>query len=192
MTFLQVLPKTVMQKLRSRAYEFPIIIAFVWILGLVLSPFTDDLGQRIESAVYPVVSTAMIEGYHEENDETVFWGSSNKLRECRFDRIEWWEDDGEGRSVRVPIETTIAPVRGEGPSKWGPYKIKRPADILLNRTHAYSYHDCHWGWMTRTVWWNGSDRHPKVPKLPEESKAIIEPKCPDVYDPSTNGILAKD
>lgn len=102
MTLLKLLPEKVAEQARTPAYRLPFLIALLWILGLILAPFVDDLFTSAELSAGPVVDEVTIDRTEEVDGGTLFWGSFVKKRVDAFERVDWWLNTVP--NVKVPLE----------------------------------------------------------------------------------------
>ena len=152
MTLLKLLPEKAAEQARSPAYRLPFLIAFLWILGLILTPFVDDLFTGAELSAGPVVDEVTIDRTEEADGGTSFWGSFVKKRACAFERVDWWLNTVP--NVKVPLEIREGPKsRSLGRFEYGPWWVPLSPKELLENTHSVAVHDCHSGWKTKSVFW---------------------------------------
>ena len=125
------------------------MLSFVSALSILF--LVDAYAPHIEGYYFPVVGNTRIENVVQIDDFVVaFNGEADKLRDCKFEKIEWYYTSGYN-SVLVPIQTsdqtlTISP----GIFLFGPWKIKLTEEQLRKNSYAIVYHSCHPGWLTET------------------------------------------
>ena len=82
--------------------------------------------------------------------------NADKLRECQFERVEWFLGPRHGRKIQVPAIFADPPeVRGEGHHTWTPLLISLDPGAVLENSHADVLHQCPGRpWLTRTRFYN--------------------------------------
>jgi len=96
----------------------------------------------------------------DDGENTVFYGSSNRLRQdCNFVDIEWWLGSREGRHVPANLRTGPPKVRGNGAFSFGPWIVDIiPTENFKENSYADAVHRCKtFGfpnfWLTRSRFW---------------------------------------
>jgi hypothetical protein len=119
------------------------LILAIWLGGIY--------GGKIEGRYFPVVvNTAVTEIERVGDIESRVWGSSEKVRQCAFERIEWYigSEDAYSR-VAVSFEER-SKARPDGDLSFGPWLIRMTPEEVLHRSFAVVVHRCHPLWLTET------------------------------------------
>ncbi len=132
-------------------------ILFAFLMGLVFLPFIATMGPVVEMKLDPVVSRSVIT-HIERNDvleEMLFWGEATKLRQCNYDHVEWFSGDPNGAHSRLTMEIKEnGAINNKGDKfAFGPIKVYINEYQLRNNTFAVVYHDCHWFWLSQSVFY---------------------------------------
>lgn len=112
----------------------------------------------LETKFYPVViKQATITRIRTDHDGGSFvWGTSKKLRLCRFEYSRWYQGSRGGASVRVVMMIRErSKTRADGEFDWGPWHVKLDGDTVLQNSYADVWHQCFilgipLPWMTRS------------------------------------------
>jgi hypothetical protein len=132
--------------------KWPLILAFVF---FVLA--STGVLSHAEGRMFPVVAGTDVtravshqKGVPDIEGQTVFYGVAKKLRNCSFDRIEWWlEKDGIASRVSV-IFYDAAVIRRAGEFRFGPWGVQMRRKDLMENSWATVYHRCHRLYLTAT------------------------------------------
>lgn len=152
MTLLKLLPEKMAEQSKSPAYRLPLLIAALWIIGLILSPFVDDTFRSVEQTTHPVVIDVTIDRIEAVEGGSLFWGTFKKQRNCAFDRVDWWYTGD--IEVRIPLDIREPPKsRSLGSFEYGPWWVPLSKDELLNKSKSSAVHICHSGWRTISPFW---------------------------------------
>ena len=117
---------------------------------LLLLVFQPNLFGRLEGRFWPVVSAFKITSIVEYGTAKIdLYGTSQKVRNCDFERLEWRINNGSQSTPATVIFGEGTVLRPPGPLGFGPWVMDiTKAD--LDRSFARVYHKCHWGWLTVT------------------------------------------
>lgn len=116
---------------------------------------TDLFWEQVEGAVFPVVAPAEITEVERSGEfYSTIYGTSERLRECRFVSIEFTFGRG---GAGVPYEFLERPKnRPSGEFEFGPWRIGLPPSDIRRSLHSVVTHQCPWRWWkTRTVFYEG-------------------------------------
>lgn len=153
MTLLKLLPEKMVEQSKLPAYRLPLLIAALWILGLILSPFVDDTFRSFEQTTHPVVTDVTIDKIEAVDSGSLFWGTYKKQRNCSFDHVDWWYIDT-NVDVRIPLDIRKTPKsRSLGTFEYGPWWVPLTKEELLNKSRSAVVHVCHSGWKTISPFW---------------------------------------
>lgn len=116
---------------------------------------------HIDGTSNPVVAPLVIRHVEAVDDKwTEFTGTSRKLRQCSFRRVEWYLGTRDKPNVPVPVVMGEPQIRLRGPMLIEDWRIKiAPPDRIWSETFADVFHQCSlWGvdlpWLTKTRFWN--------------------------------------
>lgn len=122
-----------------------------WILAAILAFFTLHNGGIVEGYLFPVVSVAEIQSSKDDNNDG--WaevsGEFDKLRDCRFEAIEWYWLSEKSAS-RVAINFNNVTTRGKAHQIFEGWTVQMPFDQVYDRSMVKVYHQCHPLWKTQT------------------------------------------
>jgi len=132
--------------------KWPLILAFVF---FVLA--STGVLSHAEGRVFPVVAgtdvtraVGSVKGIPNIDGQTVFYGHAKKLRNCSFERVEWYLIDG-GVSSRVDVAFyEMGKVRHPGDFSFGPWGIMATRKELMQNSWAKVFHRCHPLFLTVT------------------------------------------
>jgi hypothetical protein len=114
-------------------------------MGLILvQTFGPAIG-RIEGNIWPVVRGTQITEVDDDGVTSVFFGVSEKVRDCSFERIEWFIGDPLG-GMRSPVQVIFLDrdkLRPAAPFEFGPWGVRLSEETLREGSFAEVYHDCH-------------------------------------------------
>lgn len=119
---------------------------FALFIAMALTPALFEIGPRIESRFFPVVSDTRIERIAPEKDGISFYALFDQQRQCEFKAITWYSG---AQRIGVAIEPDahlLPKTRPEGDQLAGPWTVTGVAS--LEGTRAYVHHRCHPLWNT--------------------------------------------
>lgn len=128
-------------------------------IAIGVSVAVDRYAPLWEGNIAPVVSTAEITNVEIVTPMlTRIWLKSTKLRDCRYEDIEWWYgDQPPGGAIRIAVYFEGAPAtRPKGEMLLGPWLVSMPAEALVSNSFAYVTHRCHVLWNTRTLFFDST------------------------------------
>lgn len=132
-----------------------------WLAFIVLGWLLLLAPGHIDGTSSPVVSPLVIRHVDALDDQwTEFTGTSRKLRQCSFRRVEWYLGTRDKPNVPVPVQMGEPQIRLRGPMLIEDWRIKiAPPDRIWAETFADVFHQCSlWGvdlpWLTKTRFWN--------------------------------------
>ena len=113
----------------------------------------------IEGRIHPVMGPLEIHSpqpFPPPDYRTKWQGSAEKLRDCRFVRLEWFLGPRGDNRVMIPVEFTDKPeVRGQGILTWAGIVTGLEADRVRSNSHADVIHKCpNRPWETRTPFYD--------------------------------------
>lgn len=125
------------------------------LFGLLIWPMIVTIGPKLEGKLRPVVvSTELTQVRPIDDTHSMIYGTSRKVRNCAFLRMEWYFGDPNGEHVLVPLEIMEpATIRGDGEFRFGPWRLNLDKDFIMKETFALVYHKCHPFWTTITPFW---------------------------------------
>lgn len=130
------------------------------VLAIGVSVSVDRYAPLWEGGIAPVVAKAEITNLEIVSPMlTRVWLKSSKLRDCRYEDIEWWYgDQPPGGAIRIAVYFEGAPAtRPKGELLLGPWLVSMPAEALVSNSFAYVTHRCHVLWNTRTLFFDSND-----------------------------------
>jgi len=132
-------------------------IMFGWwstllLLLILLAVLTSkDVAGRIEGVFFPVTTVAQLSLIENQDSTSSFiWGSTEKLRSCEFQKIEWRLGDLENSIIVGVSFDETSKVRPEGSFSFGPWRVQLTEHQIKTRSFAKVYHKCHILWPTQT------------------------------------------
>ena len=131
-------------EIRKYIIFMPIIVVFVTVIATLLTP----VFSRIEGVVFPVVSDMTFDAEPSGENWSEISGTFKKNRECAYLEADWFYSE-DGLDVKVEIIYSKYNVRHKGLQVFKGWTLKVRPDQISN-VHAYSYHQCHPFWATRT------------------------------------------
>lgn len=127
-----------------------------WVLfGMLTWPLMVTYGPRLEGTLRPVVvSTHLTRVLPDEDNWSVIYGDSRKVRDCTFIGMEWYYGKPRADHVLVPLEI-LEPsrIRNNGEFGFGPWRINLSSDLVREKSFAIVRHRCHPFWVTETHFW---------------------------------------
>lgn len=125
------------------------------LLGMLVWPLLSSIGPRLEGWAIPVVADTHIERYEPSGEVwSLIYGSTRKIRDCKFIRLDWSYGDESGASVIVPVTFLEGPrVRSGGWFDFGPWRVELEPDKIDGSSFAYAVHRCHPLWLTESKFW---------------------------------------
>ena len=82
-----------------------------------------------------------------------FYIEVNKLRQCNYERIEWYSGDPNGAYARLTMEVNDKSLHL---TKKGDVVIHGPQKVFINETQlrdntfGITYHKCHFLWLSQS------------------------------------------
>lgn len=146
-----------------KTIQFLATLWFTVVVAIGVSVFVDRYAPTIEGNYFPVVSTASITNIESVSPTlTRVWLRSTKLRDCRYEEIEWWYGERPpGVANRITVVFEEPPQqRDTGDMVLGPWLVALPAETLMSNSFAYVTHNCHVLWDTRSLFFVGGDSTP--------------------------------
>lgn len=144
---------------RSRRSELQADIG--WLLFVIVGWLLLLAPGNIDGTTSPVVSPLVIRQVELVDDQwTEFTGTSRKMRQCSFRKVEWYLGTREKPNVPIPVIMGEPQVRLKGPMVIEDWRIKiAPPDRIWTETFADVFHQCAWlgidlPWLTKTRFWN--------------------------------------
>lgn len=110
----------------------------------------------LETRFFPVVHKLLIDSIEPLGNQSIVRGTFNKVRQCDYIGIAWFERNQLGGLDRVQVQTrrdindVSSPNRPVGWQSAGPWIIAIPADELKSNSVAELSHRCHPFWTTVT------------------------------------------
>lgn len=133
----------------------------LWLVFIVLGWIALLAPGTIDGTTSPVVTQLKIDSVGTYDEQwTEFTGTSVKLRQCSFRRVEWYLGTRDKPNVPVPVVMGEPQIRLRGPMLIEDWRIKiAPPDRIWSETFADVFHQCSlWGvdlpWLTKTRFWN--------------------------------------
>lgn len=123
----------------------------------ILLPVSLTAAQAVESSIAPVVKPMLdVVTLEVDGTRTIAYVSFNKVRECSFLAIKWYnkEDERIGLEFRDESEFSGGLSRPAGDHISGPW-IVHTDDI--ESTYAEVLHECHPLWITKTRLFEGKN-----------------------------------
>lgn len=120
------------------------VITWAFMALILMQTFGPVFG-RIEGTIWPVVKGTAITDVNDDGVTSVFFGVSEKVRECHFERIEWFIGNPE-RGLRSPVQVIFLErdkLRPAAPFEFGPWGVRIDEETLRRGSFAEVYHDCH-------------------------------------------------
>lgn len=123
----------------------------------MLTLFGSVFGGQIEGRVFPVVRDTQVTRIEAEGTtRSLVWGSSRRLRDCSFVRLEW--------RIGIPVHYTVidlmflegSKVRHGSIFDFGPWQLHATPEQLAYRSFAKIVHRCHPFWLTETSFYRSS------------------------------------
>jgi len=128
--------------------KWPVILALVF---FALS--SSGVLSHAEGRMFPVVAGTDVTratASSKIDGQTLFYGHAKKLRNCSFERVEWYLTEG-GMSSRIDITFyETGKVRRPGEFSFGPWGIMTTRKELMENSWALVYHKCHPLFLTVT------------------------------------------
>lgn len=110
-----------------------------------------------ETRWFPVVETLQVDKVEPASEgRSIIYGSFDKIRQCDYGGIAWFERKANGDLERVSVELlrrpgdTSSPNRPLGQQTAGPWVIGIPADRVIGASVVELTHRCHPFWTTVT------------------------------------------
>jgi len=122
--------------------------AFIGWLLLILLPLYGPYMPSLEGKLLPVTSKLHIEKVERQGDQSVIYVSFNKLRDCRFIGLTWYQGDRRLSIRFLDKGGDSDPSRQVGPQLAGPWVISTTS---LAGSKVIVSHQCHPFWETRTI-----------------------------------------
>ena len=131
-------------------------IVFAVLFGMIAWPFVFGVGPLIEQKINPVVSRSSITKVVDNGDSLDFWYKTQRLRSsCNYDHVEWFSGDPNGAysrlTMQVPAKTEGVILKQNDEYVFGPNRVFINETQLRTNTFAIAYHDCHWGWLSKSI-----------------------------------------
>lgn len=146
-------PRRAVRSIATLCAAFTVSLAAMPVL-IGAAAVSDDIASSIESRVAPVTTMATLYPVEPIAGGSLIYGSSIKLRACRFVGVDWRLVDAAGGEVRIPVDLRDQPaIRPIGEFSFGPWFVPVAPDVVLFRSRADVVHECHFGWQTKSPFW---------------------------------------
>lgn len=138
--------------------SFYLALGFLALIMAALAPAVLRGIKAVETRVFPVVPfpAEITKSVRVSPSEINIWGTSKRIRNCNFVRIEWFIGERGGRSVAIDVRFLEKPkIRGDGTFSFGAWALHLGASRLLTDTFADVLHQCRFlgfdlPWRTRS------------------------------------------
>lgn len=106
---------------------------------------------RLEYAVFPVVSNFHITHMDRQTDAVTLSGVMRQERQCTFVGVTAKAELG-GESLVLPMALFETPVPAAEKDKqhWGPWKLTIPSKVFSGEVELMAWHRCHSLWASQT------------------------------------------
>lgn len=132
-----------------------------WLIFILLGWLLILAPGNIDGTSNPVVAPLVIRHVEAVDEQwTEFTGTSRKLRQCSFRRVDWYLGTRDKPNVPIPVVMGEPQIRLKGPILIEDWRIKiAPPDRIWSETFADVFHQCTLAgidlpWLTRTRFWN--------------------------------------
>ncbi len=134
------------------------VVMVTAIVTLTAFPTVLSIAKLAETTWYPVVSSIeMTKVNRTDDNETIIWGRTNKLRDCAFENLSFYKKTRWGDEL-VPAERLRPPVNPNGgpvgQNKFGPWKVAVPKEEFDAVVFAKTLHRCHPLYLTESIVYN--------------------------------------